>query len=130
MENTKNCVVEVLIEVIEKKEQQRIVRNEYARTHYQRNKDKYKQKNKKYYEKNKDKCKERNKEYYEKNKDRKKQYWLEYAQKNKDKIRQCRAEYVKKIRDKIKKYDIEHYLNKSRISQLNKRRAKKGLELI
>jgi hypothetical protein len=81
------------------------------------NKEKIKQKRKEYREKNIDKIKEKRKEYYEKNIDKINEYKADYRKKNKDKITGYNIKYFEKIKQKDK--DNKKILN-DKIKQKNK----------
>ena len=72
--------------------------------YYQKNKEKVKQRVKKYKEENKDKIKEYGKEYYQKNKEKIKQRVRLYHENNKDKTK----EYRERNKDRIKEYSREY----------------------
>ena len=78
--------------------EKRIRKNCKAKIHYQKNKDKIKEKIKKYKQENKEKIRESQKEYYE-----------EYYEENKDKIRESYKKYYEENKDKILENQKEYY---------------------
>ena len=86
------------------------------------NKEKIKQKNKKYNQDNKEKIKQQRKKYREKNKEQIKEQRKKYNKENKEKIKQYDKKYNEDNKEKIKENSKKYYHNnKEKINQYGKK---------
>jgi hypothetical protein len=77
---------------------------EVAKSHYEKNKDHFREYKRKYRQENKDLIRERDRKYKQENKDLIREYSRKYRQENKEKIKERVRKYRQENRDRIREY--------------------------
>ena len=91
---------------------------EYARRHYEENRDKERERNRRYREENRDKVRERHRRYREENRDKVLEYGLRYYEENRDKERERKHCYREENRDILNQGSKIRHAQKTRTSNL------------
>ena len=109
----------------------KICRNEYCKSDYKKNKERYKESNRKYYQKNIEKLREYSRKYRQENKETIRERQRKWRQENKEKVREQNRKYNEENnvfnRERKRKYRQE---NKEKVKEYNRKYKQENKDLI
>ena len=93
----------------------------YRKQYYQKNREKYAEKNRRYYQKNKDKLLEKHREYYQENRDEIAAKAAKRRENNREEVREYHRKWREENKERIKESNRKYWANnKEKVRELNR----------